>query len=92
MTPEELDQWIDSLETEDEGIPEYLFSNPDPYFKIQPSAQPKNHNFWFSEDGHIRVKNISVSSLIGATVSTGLVAFIVSKFCVFVIHIPPTFL
>ena len=59
MTPEELDQWIDSLETEDEGIPEYLFSNPDPYFKIQPSAQPKNHNFWFSEDGHIHVKNIS---------------------------------
>ena len=59
MTPEDLDQWIDSLETEDAVIPEYLFSNPDPYFKIQQSAQPKSHNFWFSEDGHIHVKNIS---------------------------------
>ena len=59
MTPEELDQWIDSLETEDEGIPEYYFSNPDPYFKIQLSAEPKPRNFWFDEDGNIHVKNIS---------------------------------
>lgn len=59
MTPEELDQWIDSLETEDEGIPEYLFSNPDPYFQITPSAEPKNKNFWFGENGHLHVKNIS---------------------------------
>ena len=58
-TPEELDQWIDSLEIEDEDIPEYLFSNPDPYFKITPTAEPKNKNFWFGEDGHIHVKNIS---------------------------------
>ena len=36
MTPKELEQWIDSLETEDDDIPEYHFSNPDPYFKITP--------------------------------------------------------
>lgn len=59
MTQEELDQWIDSLEIEDEDRPEYLFSNPDPYFKITPTAEPKNKNFWFGEDGHIHVKNIS---------------------------------
>ena len=59
MTPEELDQWIDSLEIEDEGIPECLFSNPNPYFKITPSTEPKNHNYWFGEDGHLHVKNIS---------------------------------
>ena len=59
MTPEELDQWIDSLEIEVEGIPEYYFSNPDPYFKITPTTEPKNKNFWFGEDGHIHVKNIS---------------------------------
>ena len=59
MTPEELDQWINSLEIEDEGIPEYYFSNPDPYFKITPTAEPRNKNVWFSEDGHIHVKNIS---------------------------------
>ena len=59
MTPEERDQWIDSLEIEDEDIPEYYFSNPDPYFKIAPTTEPKNKNFWFGEDGHIHVKNIS---------------------------------
>ncbi len=59
MTPEELDQWLDSLEIEDEGIPEYLFSNSDPYFKIQPPTEPRKHNFWFGEDGHLHVKNIS---------------------------------
>mgnify|MGYP000292539853 FL=1 len=45
MTPEELDQWIASLEIEYEGIPEYYFSNPDPYFKITPTTEPKNKNF-----------------------------------------------
>ena len=59
MTPEELDQWIDSLETEDDSIPEFHFSNPDHYFKITPSTEPKTRNFWFDEDGHIHVKNIS---------------------------------
>lgn len=59
MTPEELDQWIASLEIEYEGIPEYYFSNPDPYFKITPTTEPKNKNFQFGGDGHIHVKNIS---------------------------------
>ena len=59
MIPEELDQWIDSLEIEEEGIPECYFSNPDPYFKITSTTEPKNKNFWFGEDGHIHVKNIS---------------------------------
>lgn len=59
MTPEELDQWLDSLGTEDASIPEFHFSNPAPYFKITLSTEPKNKNFWFGEDGHIHVKNIS---------------------------------
>ena len=59
MTPEELEQWLDSLETEDDSIPEFHFSNLDPYFKLTPSAEPNNKNFWFGEDGHIHVKNIS---------------------------------
>ena len=59
MTPEELEQWLDSMETEDDSIPEFHFSNPDPYFKITPAAEPKHRNFWFGEDGHIHVKNIS---------------------------------
>ena len=59
MTPEELDQWIASLEIEYDSIPEFHFSNSDPYFKIQPTTEPKPRNFWFGEDGHIHVKNIS---------------------------------
>ena len=58
MTPEELEQWLDTLEIED-AIPGFYFSNPDPYFKITPTAEPKNKNFWFGEGGHIHVKNIS---------------------------------
>ena len=58
MTPEELEQWLDTLEIED-TIPGFYFSNPDPYFKIAPTTEPKNKNFWFGEDGHIHVKNIS---------------------------------
>lgn len=58
MTPEELEQWLDTLEIED-TIPGYYFSNPDPYFKITPSTKPKPRNFWFGADGHIHVKNIS---------------------------------
>ena len=41
MTPEELDQWIDSLETEDDGIPEYYFPIPTP---ISKSRLPPNRN------------------------------------------------
>ena len=52
MTPEELEQWLDTLEIED-TIPGFYFSNPDPYFKITPTTEPKNKKFWFGEDGHI---------------------------------------
>lgn len=54
---EEISQWEDS--DHDEPT-EYVFSNPDPYFK--PDPLPPNrprHNFWFDETGHIRVKNPS---------------------------------
>ena len=54
---EEISQW----ENSDHDEPtEYVFSNPDPYFKpeLLPPNRPK-HNFWFDETGHIRVKNPS---------------------------------
>ncbi len=54
---EEISQWEDSAHGEPT---EYFFSNPDPYFKPEslPPDHPR-HNFWFDEDGHIRVKNPS---------------------------------
>lgn len=59
LTPEELEQWLDSLETED-TTPEYCFTNPDPYAKVEPVPyEQRRHDFTFDEDGHIRVKNIS---------------------------------
>ena len=59
MTPEELEQWLDTLEIED-TIPEYYFSNPDPYAKIESIPyEQRRHNFHFNADGHICVKNIS---------------------------------
>lgn len=54
---EEISQWEDS--DHDEPT-EYFFSNPDPYFKLDPLPPDRpRHNFWFDETGHIRVKNPS---------------------------------
>lgn len=51
----------DELAEEDEAIViEYHFTNPDPYAKAEPLLyEQKQHNFWFGEDGHIHVKNLS---------------------------------
>ena len=58
MTPEELEQWLETLKIED-TVPIHYFSNPDPYFKVSPSANEKPRNYWFGKDGHLHVKNIS---------------------------------
>ena len=53
----EIEEWE---QQEHDGPEEYYFSNPDPYLK--PAPLPPNHprhNFWFDEDGHIHVKNLS---------------------------------
>lgn len=69
MTPEELDQWLDSLEIGDEGISKCLSSNPDPYFKITPITEPKHRNYWFNEDGRIVVRNYCAAELPKITVT-----------------------
>ena len=57
----------------------FCYSNPDPYFKIQPlSDERPRHNIRFDEDGHIHVKNpsawwipdLSIEREIGGTVYT----------------------
>jgi hypothetical protein len=46
--------------TEAEKISEHYFTNPDPYFKMQPlPPERRNQNYWTDEDGNIRVKNNS---------------------------------
>ena len=61
MTPEELKQWLSSLTVpEDDEIPCYHFSNPDPYWKHEPMpADAPRRNIRFDESGNIVVKNIS---------------------------------
>ena len=53
----EIEEWEQQEHDEPEG---YYFSNPDPYLKPTPlPPDHPRHNFWFDEDGHIRVKNPS---------------------------------
>lgn len=58
MPPEELEQWLDTLEVED-SIPGYYFSNPGPYFDLERKPRELRRNCWFDEDGNLHTKNIS---------------------------------
>lgn len=61
----EIGEWEQQEHDEPEG---YYFSNPDPYLKPTPPPSDKaKHNFWFDEDGHIRVKNPSAFWLLELT-------------------------
>ena len=70
--PKNLDELIDLAEwceldedpgayIEEDTLPsEYRFTDPDPYFKLQPvSPDRQHHNVWFDEDGHLHTKNLS---------------------------------
>ena len=64
LTPEEKDDMIFeekiASEEHNEKVPEYYFSNPDPYAKIEPRPDdaPKR-DIKFDENGNIVVKNLS---------------------------------
>ena len=64
LTPEEIDETIFQEQIAsgeyDEEVPEYYFSNPAPYAKVEPRPDdaPKR-NFSFDENGNIIVKNLS---------------------------------
>ncbi len=64
LTPEEIDDMIFeeqiASEEHNEKVPEYYFSNPDPYAKIEPRPDdaPKR-DIKFDENGNIAVKNLS---------------------------------
>ena len=59
MTPEELEEWMDTLESSPEEIPCYYFANPNPYGKWEPSNRELPEECFFDEDGNIHVKNLS---------------------------------
>ena len=59
MTSEELEEWMDTLESSPEEIPCYYFSNPDPYAKCEVSHRELPEECFFDEEGNIHVKNIS---------------------------------
>lgn len=64
LTPEEIDDIIFeeqiASKEHNEKVPEYYFSNPDPYAKIElrPDDAPKR-DIKFDENGNIVVKNLS---------------------------------
>ena len=64
LTAEEIDEIIFQEQIAsgeyNEEVPEYYFSNPDPYAKVEPRPDdaPKR-NFSFDENGNIVVKNPS---------------------------------
>ena len=89
--PENLDELIDLAEgcelnevpgvyiVEDTLPPEYRFTDPDPYFRLQPlPADRKRYDVWFDEDGHLHAKNpsawwipeLTIEREIGGTVYT----------------------
>ena len=53
MTPEELEEWMATLESSQEEIPCYYFSNPDPYAKCEPSHRELPEECFFDENGNI---------------------------------------
>ena len=59
MTSEELEEWMDTLESSPEEILCYYFSNPDPYAKCEPSHRELPQKCFFDDEGNIHVKSIS---------------------------------
>ena len=64
LTADEIDELVFEEQLAsgeyDEEVPEYYFSNPDPYAKVEPRPDdaPKRE-FTFDEKGNIAVKNLS---------------------------------
>ena len=64
LTADEIDELVFEEQLAsgeyDEEVPEYYFSNPDPYAKVEPRPDdaPKRE-FTFDEKGNIVVKNLS---------------------------------
>ena len=64
LTADEIDELVFEEQLAsgeyDEEVPEYYFSNPDPYVKVEPRPDdaPKRE-FAFDEKGNIVVKNLS---------------------------------
>lgn len=58
ITPELLEEIHQQPDQEDSPT-EYHFTTPDPYTKPEPARKGHTRRFWFDEQGHIRVKNLS---------------------------------
>ena len=78
MTPEELEQWLDTLETDDTAASTTL-AEPDPYVKREPlSDEQRRSEIVIDENGVRHVKNesaywipeITISEKIGNTIYT----------------------
>lgn len=69
MTPEELNEWLASLPAPKDDMPCLLFSEPDPYFKMEHTPREESRNRWLNDDGHLTVRNYCAAELPKITVT-----------------------
>ena len=69
MTPEELNEWLESLPAPKDDIPCPHFSDPDPYFKMDHAPREQAQSRLFYEDGHLTVHNYCAAELPKITVT-----------------------
>lgn len=71
LTSEELDDLFaaENCQADEKPVTEYYFSNPDPYFKMEPCPDDApRHDISFDENGNIVVKNPSAFWLPDVTI------------------------
>lgn len=69
MTPEELNEWLKSLQSSEDETSCPHFADADPYFKLERTPDEQNHNHQFNEDGHLTVHNYCAAELPKITVT-----------------------
>ena len=69
MTPEELNEWIDSLPAPEEDSSYFYFSDSDPYFKLENTPDEQRSSRWFNHNGHLTVHNHCAAALPKITVT-----------------------
>lgn len=69
MTPEELNEWLASLPAPTDNMPCHLFSEPDPYFKMEYTPRGQKQTRLFNKDGYLTVRNYCAMALPQITVT-----------------------
>ena len=69
MTPEELNEWLESLPTPKDDSSYPHFPDADPYFKLEHKSDEQRSSCWFGKDEHLTVHNLCAAALPKITVT-----------------------